>query len=101
MDKKRRAYLDLTLAMVIVGSSVVVGKLIVDSFPVFLASGLRYGLASVMLVALLLLLEKGIPALSGKEVGVLLLQSRKKPPKSRKNSVVLPFVLNNNEYPCK
>ena len=43
------AYLDLTLAMIIVGSSVVFGKIIVACFPVFLASGLRFAIASLIL----------------------------------------------------
>ena len=43
MKQPYRAYVELTLAMSIVGSSVVVGKLIVASFPVFLASALRFG----------------------------------------------------------
>lgn len=49
MKEYRRAYVDLTAAMAIVGSSVVVGKLITVSFPLFLASAMRFGLAGLVL----------------------------------------------------
>ncbi len=48
MNKKLVAYLELTTAMVIFGSSVVVGKLIVAHFPIFLANGLRHYLKIVV-----------------------------------------------------
>lgn len=48
------SYFYLSVAMFIVGSSVVVGKIITTDFPLFLASGLRF------LVAALLLLPMGI-----------------------------------------
>jgi len=54
MNERMQAYIELSLAMVIVGSSVVVGKLIVATFPVFLASALRFAIASGILVPLLL-----------------------------------------------
>lgn len=60
--------------MVIVGSSVVAGKLLVESFPVFLASELRFLIATLILVPLLIKLE-GIPTLNKKEVGILFLQA--------------------------
>jgi drug/metabolite transporter (DMT)-like permease len=50
--KNLRAYIDLSMAMAIVGSSVVVGKLMVASFPVFLASGLRFAIGSAILLPL-------------------------------------------------
>lgn len=74
MSDKAIAYLQLTLAMIIVGSSVVVGKLIVVSVPVFLASGLRFGIASIVLVPLLIKLE-GIPSLCRKDLFILFLQA--------------------------
>ena len=55
--KNVRAYIELSLAMSLVGSSVVVGKLITASFPVFLAGGLRFAIASAILVPLLLTRE--------------------------------------------
>lgn len=47
------AYLCLSLAMVIVGSSGVMGKWIVQSYPVFLASGLRFAVATLLMLPLL------------------------------------------------
>lgn len=52
MSEKYVAYLELSAAMVIVGSSVVVGKLITASFPVFLASTARLILALPILLML-------------------------------------------------
>ncbi len=69
------AYAELTLAMAIVGSSVVVGKLIVDRFPVFLANGLGLAVAVAILVPLLLGLEGGFPAVGKKDLLVLFLQA--------------------------
>lgn len=46
------AYVRLSLAMIIVGSSVVFGRIITEAFPVFLASAIRFALASVFLVPL-------------------------------------------------
>ncbi len=60
--------------MMIVGSSVVVGKLIVQSFPVFLASELRFLVASIILIPLLIKLE-GIPSISMRDLWILFLQA--------------------------
>ncbi|MCY7791669.1 DMT family transporter [Bacillus haynesii] len=68
-------YFSLALAMAIVGSSVVVGKLMVETIPVFLSSGIRFFIAAAVLMILLFWIEKGFPALSKKDVFVLLLQS--------------------------
>ncbi|EWH23133.1 DMT family transporter [Bacillus haynesii] len=68
-------YFSLALAMAIVGSSVVVGKLMVKTIPVFLSSGIRFFIAAAVLMILLFWIEKGFPALSKKDVFVLLLQS--------------------------
>ena len=54
MKSTSRAYLDLGMAMAIVGSSVVFGKTIVAAFPVFLASGLRFAIASLLLAPLVI-----------------------------------------------
>lgn len=54
MVKQLGAYTQLTLAMMIVGSSIVVGKLVIVSFPVFLAAGLRFAIGSMVLLPLLL-----------------------------------------------
>ncbi|MDF9762219.1 drug/metabolite transporter (DMT)-like permease [Peribacillus simplex] len=62
------------MAMIIVGSSVVVGKLIVQSFPVFLASELRFLVASIILVPLLIKFE-GFPSISKGDLLILFLQA--------------------------
>jgi len=54
MVKQLGAYTQLTLAMMIVGSSIVVGKLVIVNFPVFLAAGLRFAVGSIALLPLLL-----------------------------------------------
>ena len=43
--------MQMSLAMIIVGSSVVCGKTINQVFPVFLASGLRFALAALIMIA--------------------------------------------------
>ncbi len=75
MRNQMSVYFSLALAMAIVGSSVVVGKLMVKTIPVFLSSGIRFFIAAAVLMILLFWIEKGIPALSKKDVFVLLLQS--------------------------
>src|SRR5713101_9794772 len=72
--KKLMAYLELSSAMIIVGSTVVVGKVITSSFPVFLASGLRFAISSIILLPILLKANNGFPALRRK-VSILFLQS--------------------------
>lgn len=64
MPKRFLPYLNLTLAMVIVGSSVVAGKLMVAELPVFLASALRFVLALTILLPLVYMREGGLPSLS-------------------------------------
>lgn len=58
MNPSILAYTMIALAMAIVGSSVVFGKLIISSFPVFLASELRFIVASIILIPFLLRQEK-------------------------------------------
>jgi drug/metabolite transporter (DMT)-like permease len=58
------AYINLTLAMIIVGSSVVAGKIMVAELPVHLASALRFALALCILLPVLRLREGGLPRLS-------------------------------------
>jgi len=48
MNNQLKAYINLSLAMIIVGSSVVVGKLITDSLPIFLSSFLSLLIASIL-----------------------------------------------------
>lgn len=75
MHPTYRAYLELTLAMAIVGSSVVVGKLLIASFPVFLGAGLRFAIASAVLLPMLIGRERGIPPITRKDWSFLFLQT--------------------------
>lgn len=70
-----KAYLNLTLAMFIVGSSVVAGKIMVDSLPVFLSSAMRFLLAALLMLPILYFREGGFPRLSRMSWGILLLQA--------------------------
>ncbi len=70
-----RAYVELSLAMGLAGSSVAVGKLVATQFPVFLAGMLRFALALVILLPLLWFKERGGPRLSLKIWGILTLQA--------------------------
>ena len=69
-----RAYLDLTMAMILVGSSVAAGKFMIQELPVHLASALRFGCAALLIVPLLLILE-GIPRLSLRSWAILFVQA--------------------------
>jgi drug/metabolite transporter (DMT)-like permease len=75
MGKSIGAYLEMALAMVIVGGSVVAGKLIVASFPVFLASGLRFAIGSLILVPLLIKVENGFGLITKKDWLVMFFQA--------------------------
>ncbi len=55
--------------------SVVVGKVITTTFPVFLAAALRFAIASAILLPLLLKTTHGIPSLGKKDTCVLFLQA--------------------------
>lgn len=69
------AYLSLAVAMTLVGSSVVSGKLMVESFPVFVASAIRFIVATFLLAGLLVWRERGFPRLSLRDHGILALQA--------------------------
>ena len=74
--KHLRAYFDLSSAMAIVGSSVVVGKLITAHFPVFLAGMLRFAIASAILLPLLSMRERSLRrGILRKDWGILFLQA--------------------------
>lgn len=76
MNRTRlRAYVELSSAMVFVGSTVVVSKVITTYFPVFLATGLRFAIATVILLPMLLKANHGFPSLGKKEVWVLFMQA--------------------------
>ncbi|EMG37895.1 DMT(drug/metabolite transporter) superfamily permease [Desulfocurvibacter africanus PCS] len=65
----------LVLAMFMVGSSVVAGRLMVEELPVFLGSALRFALASALLVPALLFVEGGLPRLGKRTWAMLTAQS--------------------------
>ena len=70
-----QAYVELSAAMVFVGSLVVVSKVITATFPVFLAAALRFAIASAILFPLLLKAERGVPSLRKKDACMLFLQA--------------------------
>ncbi|BBB89501.1 MAG TPA: DMT family transporter [Methylomusa anaerophila] len=67
LKEKLDAYISLSLAMIIVGSSVVFGKMIIMKFPVFLASGLRFAIASAIICPIILIKEKGFPKITKRD----------------------------------
>ncbi|XPV76634.1 MAG: DMT family transporter [Desulfovibrio sp.] len=69
------AYMNLMAAMVIVGSSVVVGKVLIEELPIYFSSALRFLLAVLILVPLLYYKEGGFPRLCRKSLCVLVLQA--------------------------
>src|SRR5258708_13150657 len=69
-----RAYIELSAAMIIVVSIVVVSKVITTNFPVFLAAALRFAISSAILVPALLKTEHGVPSLGKTDVGILFFQ---------------------------
>src|SRR5436309_2453325 len=75
MRKNLIAYVELTGAMVIVGSNVVIGKVIAAGISVFIASALRFAIASLILLAILLKHAKGFPRLAKRDMLVMFLQS--------------------------
>ncbi len=75
MSARAVAYVNLTLAMIIVGSSAVAGSVMVAVFPVHLASLLRFGLACLILLPLVRWKEGGLPRLSLRTHALLLFQA--------------------------
>ncbi len=69
------AYRDLSLAMVIVGSSVVAGKHVVLHLPIHFSLGFRFLIACCLLVPLCRVLEGRLPRLSPRDWGVVFLQA--------------------------
>jgi hypothetical protein len=63
------------MAMILVGSSVVVSKLMAQSLPVFLAGSLSSAIGAAILVPLLLRREDGLPAVSRRDLLILFLQA--------------------------
>ncbi len=75
MSVKTTAYINLTLAMIIVGSSVVAGKIMVAELPVFFSSLLRFLIALIILLPFIFMREGGLPRLSRRSWGLLAMQS--------------------------
>ena len=75
MSTKSTAYLNLSLAMVLVGSSVVAGKVMVAELPIFLASAMRFVLALIILIPIVKLCEGGLPRISRRSWVMMGLQS--------------------------
>ncbi len=75
MSVKTTACINLTLAMVIVGSSVVAGKIMVAELPVFLASAMRFILALAILIPIICIREGGLPHISRRSWLMLATQS--------------------------
>ncbi|MFS0559764.1 DMT family transporter [Terribacillus sp. 179-K 1B1 HS] len=74
MSKERIAFLKVSAAMIIVGSAVVSGKLMVESIPVFLAVEMRFFISTLIFLPLLIWKE-GMPVFSLRLVRILFLQS--------------------------
>ena len=73
MNRRAGAYVELTAAMMIVGSTVVVGKLLVAAFPIFLIGGLRFAVACAVLVPWLVVAEGGFPRVARRDLVLLAL----------------------------
>jgi drug/metabolite transporter (DMT)-like permease len=71
MNRHAGAYFELTAAMMIVGSTVVVGKLLVAAFPIFLIGGLRFAVACAVLVPWLVFAEGGFPRVARRDLVLL------------------------------
>ncbi len=71
------AYVSLAVAMSIVGSSVVTGKYIADAMPIFLASEIRFLIATIILAGWMVVRSTGgdRPRISRRDHGVLALQA--------------------------
>lgn len=70
----RVAYIQMTLAMLLIGSLFVVSKVIVQSVPVFIASFLRQFLAFVVLALWLYAQKSPMPRIDRRDYGVLFIQ---------------------------
>ena len=75
LPQRWKAYAALALAQVLVGSSVVAGKVMIAGFPVFLASALRFVLASLLMLPFLVWREGALPRVARRDWLHLLLQA--------------------------
>ncbi|MBD8498992.1 DMT family transporter [Paenibacillus arenosi] len=74
MSTNAKAYWAMSIAMITVGSSFVIGKQVSAVFPVYLASAIRCGIAAAILL-LLLYIREGIPKIIPKDRFWLFVQS--------------------------
>lgn len=65
----------LALAMTLVGSSVVSAKFMVEQFPIFLGLGIRQVGATLVMLAIVLLVEQRLPRVAKRDHGIILLQT--------------------------
>jgi len=65
----------LVAAMVLVGSSVAVGRLMVVTLPVYFASLVRFALATLVLAPLVVWREKGLPRIQQRTLAILIGQA--------------------------
>jgi len=69
------ARVSMAAAMMLVGTSIVSARFIVDAFPILLALGIRQAAATLILVPIVLLAEGGFPNASRREHGIVILQT--------------------------
>ncbi len=74
MSSQKTAYLQMTVAMLLIGSLFVVSTVIVQTVPVFVASCLRQFLAFLALAAWLYVQKSAVPSIARRDWGVLLIQ---------------------------
>ena len=69
------ARVSMATAMMLVGSSVVSARFIVDAFPILLALGIRQAVATVILLPVVWLAESGWPHATRRDHGIVILQT--------------------------
>lgn len=75
MQTRTLAVASLAAAMLLVGSSVAVGRILVAALPIHFASMLRFALASLVLVPLVVAVEGRFPRVGARTLGILALQA--------------------------
>ncbi len=68
-------FAQIAIAMTIVGSSVVVGKVLVTHLPIFLILGLRFGIACMILIPLAMRADDSLSSLRIRDVALLIGQA--------------------------
>ncbi len=69
------ARISMATAMMLVGSTVVSARFIVESFPILLALGIRQAVATLILIPIVLLTQGGLPRASWRDHWIVLLQT--------------------------